>query len=78
MRLRVYRFSRGKVQGWPCSLPIFLQVNFTVPALIMSVPLARYQELFSPFVLKKQKAALRFADTFAPKSNLRYSSEIES
>ena len=29
---------------------------------------ARYQELFSPFVLQKQKAALRFAGTFAPKS----------
>ncbi len=29
---------------------------------------ARYQELFGPFVLQKQKAALRFAGTFAPKS----------
>ncbi len=29
----------------------------------------RYQELFAPFVSKKQKAALRFAGTFAPKSN---------
>ena len=29
---------------------------------------ARYQELFAPFVLNKQKAALRFAGTFAPKS----------
>ncbi len=29
---------------------------------------ARYQQLFGPFVLKKQKAALRFAGTFAPKS----------
>ena len=29
---------------------------------------ARYQELFGPFVLKKQKAALRFAGAFAPKS----------
>jgi 2-polyprenyl-6-methoxyphenol hydroxylase-like FAD-dependent oxidoreductase len=28
----------------------------------------RYQELFGPFILKKQKAALRFAGTFAPKS----------
>ncbi|MGC2661146.1 MAG: FAD-binding domain [Bryobacteraceae bacterium] len=28
----------------------------------------RYQDLFAPFVLKKQKAALRFAGTFAPKS----------
>ena len=28
----------------------------------------RYQDLFGPFVLKKQKAALRFAGTFAPKS----------
>jgi 2-polyprenyl-6-methoxyphenol hydroxylase-like FAD-dependent oxidoreductase len=28
----------------------------------------RYQELFGPFVLKKQKAALRFAGTFAPRS----------
>ena len=27
-----------------------------------------YQELFGPFVLGKQKAALRFAGTFAPKS----------
>ena len=31
---------------------------------------ARYQDLFAPFVLSKQKAALRFAGTFAPKSNL--------
>jgi len=29
---------------------------------------ARYQERFAPFVLQKQKAALRFAGTFAPKS----------
>jgi 2-polyprenyl-6-methoxyphenol hydroxylase-like FAD-dependent oxidoreductase len=29
----------------------------------------RYQDLFAPFILKKQKAALRFAGTFAPKSN---------
>ncbi len=29
---------------------------------------ARYQELFGPFVLGKQKAALRFASAFAPKS----------
>jgi 2-polyprenyl-6-methoxyphenol hydroxylase-like FAD-dependent oxidoreductase len=28
----------------------------------------RYQDLFGPFVLSKQKAALRFAGTFAPKS----------
>ncbi len=28
----------------------------------------RYQNLFGPFVLKKQKAALRFASSFAPKS----------
>ncbi len=31
---------------------------------------ARYQERFEPFVLRKQKVALRFADTFAPKSKL--------
>lgn len=30
----------------------------------------RYQELFGPFVLAKQKAALRFASSFAPKSKL--------
>ncbi len=30
----------------------------------------RYQELFGPFVLRKQKAALRFAGSFAPKSRL--------
>ncbi|HZD31146.1 MAG TPA: FAD-binding domain [Candidatus Angelobacter sp.] len=29
---------------------------------------ARYQELFGPFVLMKQQAALRFAGAFAPKS----------
>ena len=29
----------------------------------------RYQNLFGPFVLAKQKAALRFAGTFAPKSH---------
>ncbi len=29
----------------------------------------RYQDLFYPFVLHKQKAARRFAGTFAPKSN---------
>jgi 2-polyprenyl-6-methoxyphenol hydroxylase-like FAD-dependent oxidoreductase len=28
----------------------------------------RYQQLFGPFVLRKQKSALRFAGTFAPKS----------
>jgi 2-polyprenyl-6-methoxyphenol hydroxylase-like FAD-dependent oxidoreductase len=28
----------------------------------------RYQDLFGPFVLRKQKAALRLAGTFAPKS----------
>jgi 2-polyprenyl-6-methoxyphenol hydroxylase-like FAD-dependent oxidoreductase len=30
----------------------------------------RYEELFSPFVLKKQQAALRFAGYFAPRSKL--------
>jgi 2-polyprenyl-6-methoxyphenol hydroxylase-like FAD-dependent oxidoreductase len=30
---------------------------------------ARYQSLFGPFVREKQKAALRFAGFFAPKSN---------
>jgi len=30
----------------------------------------RYQEKFAPFVLQKQKSALRFAGTFAPKSKL--------
>lgn len=29
---------------------------------------SRYQELFQPFVLRKQKGALHFAGTFAPKS----------
>ena len=29
---------------------------------------ARYQDLFAPFVLRKQKGALRFAGAFAPKS----------
>lgn len=29
---------------------------------------ARYEKLFGPFVLRKQKAALRFAGAFAPKS----------
>ena len=33
-----------------------------------STAFARYQERFEPFVLKKQRAALRFAGTFAPKS----------
>ncbi|HTV57912.1 MAG TPA: FAD-binding domain [Verrucomicrobiae bacterium] len=32
--------------------------------------LARYQERFEPFVLKKQKGAMRFAGTFAPKSKV--------
>lgn len=31
---------------------------------------ARYQELFGPFVARKQKAALRFAGFFAPKSKI--------
>ena len=31
---------------------------------------AQYQNLFAPFVLKKQKMALRFGGTFAPKSKL--------
>jgi 2-polyprenyl-6-methoxyphenol hydroxylase-like FAD-dependent oxidoreductase len=30
----------------------------------------RYQDLFAPFVLAKQEAALRFASSFAPKSQL--------
>ncbi len=30
----------------------------------------RYQDLFAPFVLRKQKAALRFASAFAPQSTL--------
>ncbi|HEY2383135.1 MAG TPA: FAD-binding domain [Terriglobia bacterium] len=30
----------------------------------------RYQELFAPFVLKKQEAALRFAGYFAPRSKI--------
>jgi 2-polyprenyl-6-methoxyphenol hydroxylase-like FAD-dependent oxidoreductase len=30
----------------------------------------RYEELFGPFVLRKQQAALRFAGSFAPKSKL--------
>jgi 2-polyprenyl-6-methoxyphenol hydroxylase-like FAD-dependent oxidoreductase len=29
---------------------------------------AQYQKRFAPFVFRKQKAALRFAGTFAPKS----------
>jgi 2-polyprenyl-6-methoxyphenol hydroxylase-like FAD-dependent oxidoreductase len=33
-----------------------------------STAFARYQERFAPFVLQKQKSALRFAGTFAPKS----------
>lgn len=33
-----------------------------------AVAFDRYQRLFGPFVLKKQKAALRFAGAFAPKS----------
>ncbi|MGA8986209.1 MAG: FAD-binding domain [Candidatus Acidiferrales bacterium] len=33
-----------------------------------SKALARYQALFAPFVLRKQKGALRFAGAFAPKS----------
>lgn len=33
-----------------------------------AVAFGRYQELFGPFVLAKQRAALRFADSFAPKS----------
>jgi 2-polyprenyl-6-methoxyphenol hydroxylase-like FAD-dependent oxidoreductase len=32
--------------------------------------LARYQQRLQPFILKKQKGALRFAGTFAPKSKL--------
>ena len=31
---------------------------------------ARYQRLFGPFVLRKQRAALRLANTLAPRSNL--------
>ena len=33
-----------------------------------SAAFRRYQDLFGPFVLKKQKAALSFASSFAPKS----------
>jgi 2-polyprenyl-6-methoxyphenol hydroxylase-like FAD-dependent oxidoreductase len=35
-----------------------------------SAAFARYQERFAPFVATKQKAALRFADLFAPRSKL--------
>lgn len=35
-----------------------------------TLALARYQQLFGPFVLNKQKAALRFAGAFAPRSKL--------
>jgi hypothetical protein len=34
------------------------------------VAFQRYQDLFAPFVLKKQQAALRFAGYFAPRSKL--------
>jgi len=34
---------------------------------------ARYQQLFGPFILTKQRAALRFAGMFAPKSKLSLS-----
>ncbi len=33
-----------------------------------AVAFKKYEELFGPFVLRKQKAALRFASSFAPKS----------
>ena len=33
-------------------------------------PFGRYQEVFAPFVARKQKAALRFAGSFAPHSRL--------
>jgi 2-polyprenyl-6-methoxyphenol hydroxylase-like FAD-dependent oxidoreductase len=32
------------------------------------VAFARYRDLFGPFVLNKQRAALHFASTFGPKS----------
>ena len=32
---------------------------------------ARYQELFAPLIRAKQKLALRYAGSFAPKSRLR-------
>ncbi|MFZ0760289.1 MAG: FAD-binding domain [Candidatus Sulfotelmatobacter sp.] len=35
-----------------------------------AVAFQRYQDLFAPFVFAKQKAALRFAGSFAPKSKL--------
>ena len=35
---------------------------------------ARYQDLFAPFVLNKQKAALRFAGAFDPRSRTSASS----
>ena len=35
-----------------------------------TLALARYQQLFGPFVLNKQKAARRFAGAFAPRSKL--------
>ena len=35
-----------------------------------AVAFRNYENLFGPFVLKKQEAALRFAGTFAPKSRL--------
>jgi hypothetical protein len=66
----------------PCS-PVKVRASPRVSGHILAGELHRagddyasYQEPFGPFILKKQKTALRFAGIFAPKSGFRSSSGI--
>ncbi len=60
--------SQGKVLRWPWWPPISWRENFIARTETIAEAFARYQSLFGPFVRGKQKAALRFAGFFAPKS----------
>ena len=62
--------SRGKAPRWPWWRRIFSRASFTCAQGDYRTRLTDYQDLFGPFVLRKQRAALRFAGAFAPKTKL--------
>jgi 2-polyprenyl-6-methoxyphenol hydroxylase-like FAD-dependent oxidoreductase len=65
-------FCVSLLAGQGCSLAMtaayILAGELHRAGLDYATAFARYQERFAPFVLQKQKSALRFAGTFAPKS----------
>ena len=67
-RLPASRCWRVRARPWPWWRRIFLPANCIAPTVTTPQAFRRYQDLFGPFVLRKQKAALRFAGVFAPKS----------